>query len=480
MKVTERGRSASASPPAAWSSSSRASAGLGTVGWRGTTTACGTCPPTGSGSGITAVSSTPGWVARTASSSSGEIRWSNDLNMSSRRPSNRTQPLWSHSARSPVAWRQAPSGRYPGCDGCSDAPSEVAEHGADRPLGQVDADLPGPDPETRPDLVLDRAGRTLRSGGLTGRRGLGGPADRLGRAGLTQHQPVSGQHPAQPAPRGPLPGWCPDQGGRLGLPVAVPRPDSPLLLDPVGDRRVEDLPGAGRLAQRRVCGVEERQHRLPGAGRGAEAGDPVPFEQRRQQLRERRARRGRHDRRLGVPRHEQAAPGMLGPAGRGHVEVPVAGQQAVPVHAGQVADRVALVGVRDQLRRRGRTGGEVAERHRVGRRRAGRLERPVRVLRAGEGVPARPGSNRLTPTRRLPRPAVPRPGTPSTRGLVCSASSSRHTTCRAPLRLTRSDSSRAVSPTWQGITTAPSLRQASRVSHSSGRASSTTRTRCPR
>ena len=55
----------------------------------------------------------------------------------------------------------------------------------------------------------------------------------------------------------------------------------------------------------------------------------------------------------------------------------------------------------------------------------------------------------------------------------------RHTTCRAPLRLTRSDSSRAVSPTWQGITAAPSLRQASRVSHSSGRASSTTRTRCP-
>ena len=57
-KLTDRGRRASASPPAAWSSSSCASTGLGTVEGRSTTTACGTCPPTGSGSGITAVSST--------------------------------------------------------------------------------------------------------------------------------------------------------------------------------------------------------------------------------------------------------------------------------------------------------------------------------------------------------------------------------------------------------------------------------------
>ena len=123
---------------------------------------------------------------------------------------------------------------------------------------------PDPDARARPDIVLDRTRRL---------------------AGLAQHQPVSGQHPAQPAPRGPLPGRGPDHGGRLGLPVAVPRPDSPLLLDPVGDRRVEDLPGAGRLAQRRTRGVQERQHRLPGAGRGAEAGDPVPFQQRGQLLR---------------------------------------------------------------------------------------------------------------------------------------------------------------------------------------------------
>ena len=197
----------------------------------------------------------------------------------------------------------------------------------------------------------------------------------------------------------------------------------------------------------------------------------VPFQQRGQLLRRRRAHRGRHDRRLGVPRHEQAAPGVLGPAGRGDVEVPVAGQQAVPVHAGQVADRVALVGVRDQLRRRGGAGGEVAERHRVGRRRACGHERPVRVLRAGEGVPARPG-RRPPRSRRPPRPWAPLAS-------AASASSSRHTTCRAPLRLTRSDSSRAVSPTWQGITAAPSLRQASKVSHSSGRASSTIRTRWP-
>ena len=54
---------------------------------------------------------------------------------------------------------------------------------------------------------------------------------------------------------------------------------------------------------------------------------------------------GDEHRRAGVPGGEEAAIGVLRPAGRRNVQVHVAGLQAEPVHRDQVADRIALVAV---------------------------------------------------------------------------------------------------------------------------------------
>ncbi len=63
---------------------------------------------------------------------------------------------------------------------------------------------------------------------------------------------------------------------------------------------------------------------------------------------------------------------MLRPARRRNVQVHVARLQADPVHRDQVADRVALVTVLDQLGARCRAGGEIQQ------QRIGGLGRPVR------------------------------------------------------------------------------------------------------
>ena len=91
----------------------------------------------------------------------------------------------------------------------------------------------------------------------------------------------------------------------------------------------------------------------------------------------------------GVPRREEAAPRVLGPAWRRDVQVHVAGAQAEPVHRRQVADRVALVGVQHQLGFGGRARGEVEQ------QRVARLRRPIghelgrRVRAVGVALPTR-------------------------------------------------------------------------------------------
>ena len=72
------------------------------------------------------------------------------------------------------------------------------------------------------------------------------------------------------------------------------------------------------------------------------------------------------DARTGIPRREQAAPGMLGPAGRGNIEVQIAGLQADPVHRRQMPHRVALVAVQDHFWFGGGAGGEVQQHRRIG------------------------------------------------------------------------------------------------------------------
>ena len=67
---------------------------------------------------------------------------------------------------------------------------------------------------------------------------------------------------------------------------------------------------------------------------------------------------------LRVPRREETAPGMLGPARRRDVEMHVARPQPEPIHRRQVADRIALMAVQHELRRRRGAGGEI-EQHRI-------------------------------------------------------------------------------------------------------------------
>ena len=67
------------------------------------------------------------------------------------------------------------------------------------------------------------------------------------------------------------------------------------------------------------------------------------------------------DRRLGDPRCEEAAPGVLRPPRRADREVHVTGPQAEPVHRGEVTDRVRRVGVLDELRPARGSRGEVVQ-----------------------------------------------------------------------------------------------------------------------
>ena len=103
----------------------------------------------------------------------------------------------------------------------------------------------------------------------------------------------------------------------------------------------------------------------------------------------------------GDPRREHVAPGVLGPAGRGDVQVHVAGLQADPVHRGQVPGRVGDVRVLDQLGLRGGAGGEVQQQRVGAPRRAVRGE--LRGSRAGLAIVGVPSAGRLVRAVRLGR-----------------------------------------------------------------------------
>src|ERR1700722_14920978 len=52
---------------------------------------------------------------------------------------------------------------------------------------------------------------------------------------------------------------------------------------------------------------------------------------------------------------------MLCPGGGAKIEMHVSGPQTEPIHCGQMADRIARMSVRNELRTGRRTGGEVQE-----------------------------------------------------------------------------------------------------------------------
>ena len=119
----------------------------------------------------------------------------------------------------------------------------------------------------------------------------------------------------------------------------------------------------------------------------------------------------------GVPGCEEAAPRVLGPTGRRDVEVHVPGLQADPVHRRQVADRIALVGVQNELGLGRRAGREVQQ------QRVGRAGLSVR----GE-IDARPASSRRSSASRWP---------PRRRTRGCSCPRGRRTSRHSPRRRSR-------------------------------------------
>lgn len=146
----------------------------------------------------------------------------------------------------------------------------------------------------------------------------------------------------------------------LGLSEAVTNGQSPGLLD-LGDHiRIERLTGAEDFAQTgwSLAEIGLNQH-APHRRWRAERVHLRPAQLLQQ-------RRGVESAvvvdeygRLGQPRREEAAPGMLGPAGCADGQVDIAGAHADPVHGGQMADRIADLRVLHHFRPAGGAGGEV-------------------------------------------------------------------------------------------------------------------------
>ena len=159
-----------------------------------------------------------------------------------------------------------------------------------------------------------------------------------------------------------MPGRVADLQGGLRLAEAVADGDAPLAFDDRDDLRVERLTGAQRLGRRHGERLQVRlDEHAPHGGRGAEAGHTHAVHDAHEGGRVEAAVVDDHDAGARDPRGEEVRPRVLRPAGRGDVEVPVAGLQAHPVHGRQVAHRVRGVGVRDHLRLRRGAGGEVQE-----------------------------------------------------------------------------------------------------------------------
>ena len=88
----------------------------------------------------------------------------------------------------------------------------------------------------------------------------------------------------------------------------------------------------------------------------------------------------------GIPGREEAAPGVLGPARRGDIQMDIARLQSEPVHRRQSADGIAALAVAHQLGFCRRAGGEIQQHRIVGPGRPVRREafRKIRGLFVSE------------------------------------------------------------------------------------------------
>jgi hypothetical protein len=179
---------------------------------------------------------------------------------------------------------------------------------------------------------------------------------------VEQRDPIAGQRQTHRAGFDASTRRIPDHRGRLGLPVAVAHreaPRAPDLLDHLG---IQWLAGADRLAQRDrpATDVVLDQH-APHGRRRAERRHAAADQLIEQLHRVESIVVIRKHGRSGVPRREHAGPRVLRPTGRAQVQMHVAGPQADPEHRRQMADRITAVGVRDELRLRGRPGREIEQ-----------------------------------------------------------------------------------------------------------------------
>ena len=200
---------------------------------------------------------------------------------------------------------------------------------------------------------------------MRGRKGIAiSPRVALEPVGVDEHDAIARQGPAHRAGNDRLSGRIADHHGGLGLPVGIAQaqaPGSPHLLD---DLRIDRLARRVDLAQHDLPLPEIMLDQHPPDGRRrAEHGD-LMLDQRIERRARLEAQRERDDGRAGVPGREKARPGVLRPAGRGNVEMRVAGPDPEPVHRREMPDRIARMGVHHELRARRRARGEIEE-HRV-------------------------------------------------------------------------------------------------------------------
>ena len=183
-----------------------------------------------------------------------------------------------------------------------------------------------------------------------------------------QHHLVAGQGPAHRSGLDRLARRVAHLRRRLGLAVAVAQVQAPGRAHAVDDLGVERLAGADHLAQLQppaVGGQVFLDQHAPHGGRCAQRRDAVRGQHLQQRLRLEALVVGDEDAGARVPRREEAAPRVLGPARRGDVQVHVAGLQPQPVHGGQMPDRIALVRVQHQLGLGRGARGEI-EQQRIG------------------------------------------------------------------------------------------------------------------
>ena len=186
-----------------------------------------------------------------------------------------------------------------------------------------------------------------------------------------------------------LPRRIPRQCRGFGLAVAVADRQPPRRAHLIDHFGVERLTGAAHLAQRHLDGCklllnEQPPHRR----RRAQRGDAAAADGRKQGFCV-EARLVDHEHsRARIPRREEAAPGMLGPARRGNIQMDVARLQPEPEHRRQRADRIAALAVPHQFWFCGGARGEIEQHRVIGMGRAVRRKVFRRIRRLFERKPA--------------------------------------------------------------------------------------------